>query len=174
MTTKLTAARIATSSGIQVRLADGRDPAVLEALFTGQRVGTIFQPNPRPLPDRKGWLAHALLPLGALRVDAGAERALLRRGASLLAVGIRAVEGNFARQEAVRILSLRDGNWPAASVRSAARSCGASWGFRVRRSVDSWAPVGDAVVHRDQMVLMTETQPEGEPRAMPGCRLSAA
>lgn len=54
MTTKLTAARIATSSGIRVRLADGRDPAVLDALLAGERVGTVFKPSPTPLPDRKG------------------------------------------------------------------------------------------------------------------------
>ena len=104
MTTKLAAARIATSGGIAVRLADGRDPTVLDRLLAGEAVGTLFRPSDRPLPERKGWLAHALLPKGSLRVDAGAERALLERGASLLAVGIVAVEGDFSRQEAVRVV----------------------------------------------------------------------
>jgi glutamate 5-kinase len=105
MTTKLIAARIATSSGIRVRLADGRDPAVLDALFAGEKVGTVFQPSATPLADRKSWLAHALLVKGSVRVDAGAERALLQQGASLLAVGIRAVEGHFSRRDAVRVLA---------------------------------------------------------------------
>lgn len=56
MTTKLAAARIATSSGIRVRLADGRDPAVLDALFAGEKVGTVFQPSATPWPTaRAGW-----------------------------------------------------------------------------------------------------------------------
>ena len=106
MTTKLSAARIATASGIQVRLADGRDPAVLNALLAGEPRGTLFRPSATPLSDRKGWLAHALLPKGTITIDAGAERALLQQGASLLAVGVRQVEGNFSRRDAVRVLSL--------------------------------------------------------------------
>jgi glutamate 5-kinase len=106
MTTKLSAARIATASGIQVRLADGRDPAVLNALLAGEPRGTLFRPSETPLSNRKGWLAHALLPKGSITIDAGAERALLDQGASLLAVGVRQVEGDFNRRDAVRLLSL--------------------------------------------------------------------
>ncbi|MFZ9947657.1 MAG: glutamate 5-kinase, partial [Vulcanococcus sp.] len=106
MTTKLSAARIATASGIQVRLADGRDPAVLNAVLAGEPRGTLFRPSDTPLSDRKGWLAHALLPKGSITVDAGAERALLEQGASLLAVGVQAVDGSFDRRDAVRLLSL--------------------------------------------------------------------
>ncbi|MEB3297806.1 MAG: glutamate 5-kinase [Cyanobacteriota bacterium] len=105
MTTKLAAARIATSSGIRVRLADGRDPAVLDGLLAGQALGTVFQPSTTPLSDRKRWLAHALLPKGKLVVDGGAERALLHQGASLLAVGLIAVQGSFGPREAVCLLN---------------------------------------------------------------------
>jgi glutamate 5-kinase len=153
MTTKLTAARIATSSGIRVRLVDGRDPAVLDALFAGERVGTVFQPSDAPLPDRKGWLAHALLPVGSVRVDRGAEAALRRRGASLLAVGIQAVEGNFERQQPVRILSSEGRELGrgicALSSDELRRIMGLS-SQDVRRQL---GVVGSAVVHRDQMVL---------------------
>ncbi|MEB3271986.1 MAG: glutamate 5-kinase [Synechococcus sp.] len=154
MTTKLTAARIATSSGIRVRLADGRDPAVLEALFRGARVGTLFQPSASPLPDRKGWLAHALLPQGALQIDPGAEQALLHRGASLLAVGLEAVEGQFGPGEAVRILG-RDGRelgrglstLGSAELQQILTGDAAD---RRRRLAAFPAPL----VHRDQLVLL--------------------
>jgi glutamate 5-kinase len=158
MTTKLTAARIATSSGIRVRLADGRDPAVLEALLEGERVGTVFQPSAAPLADRKGWLAHALLPKGDLVIDAGAERALLERGASLLAVGIRRVEGSFGRRDAVRLMTL-DG-------RELGRGLSALSSEELNRVLGLTSEavqnvlgrsVGDAVVHRDHLVL-TATQ----------------
>ena len=142
MTTKLAAARIATSSGIRVRLADGRDPAVLDALLAGEALGTVFQPSATPLPDRKRWLAHALLPKGSLRLDAGAERALRERGASLLAVGVTAVEGDFAAREAVRLL--------AADGRELGRGLAllASRELRQRMGRE-----GVAAVHRDQLVL---------------------
>jgi glutamate 5-kinase len=153
MTTKLTAARIATASGIRVRLADGRDPAVLDALLAGGQVGTVFQPSATPLSDRKGWLAHALIPSGSLVVDAGAERALCHQGASLLAVGIQAVEGSFERCAPVRLLGLDGreigrglcglGSEELRSVLGLSRE-------EIRRRLGE---AGSAVVHRDHLVL---------------------
>jgi glutamate 5-kinase len=144
MTTKLAAARIATSGGIAVRLADGRDPTVLDRLLAGEAVGTLFRPSDRPLPERKGWLAHALLPKGSLRVDAGAERALLERGASLLAVGIVAVEGDFSRQEAVCVVG-SDG-------RELGRGLSAFASDELR-SLLARSGAMATVVHRDHFVL---------------------
>ncbi|MFO7628148.1 MAG: glutamate 5-kinase [Prochlorococcaceae cyanobacterium] len=153
MTTKLAAARIATSSGIRVRLADGRDPLVLERLLAGEAVGTLFHASACPLTDRKGWLAHALLAKGSITVDAGAERALLERGASLLAVGIQAVDGEFRRREAVRLLS-SDGRELGRGLCTLAseevRQVMGQSSDQVRQQLGA---VGDAVVHRDQLVL---------------------
>ncbi|MCT0199665.1 glutamate 5-kinase [Synechococcus sp. CS-1325] len=154
MTTKLTAARIATSSGVRVRLADGRDPAVLDALLAGERLGTVFQPSSTPLPDRKGWLAHALIPRGNLIIDAGAERALLERGASLLAVGIQRVEGSFGRRDAVRLLSLQGeeiGRGLTALSSDELRKVQGLSSEAAQRALGQ--PSGDAVVHRDHLVL---------------------
>jgi glutamate 5-kinase len=142
MTTKIAAARIATSSGIRVRLADGRDPAVLDGLFAGERLGTVFHPSATPLPDRKGWLAHALLPKGSLQLDAGAETALVERGASLLAVGVEAVEGEFGRREAVRLV--------AADGRELGRGLATLSSDELRQVMGR---AGIEVVHRDQLVL---------------------
>ena len=103
MTTKLAAARIATASGITVHLADGRDPTRLHALLQGERGGTVFHPHPEPLGNRRSWLAHALQPQGQLVLDAGACRALLERGASLLLVGITSVDGVFDANQPVTL-----------------------------------------------------------------------
>ena len=142
MTTKITAARIATSSGIRVRLADGRDPRVLDALFAGEKVGTLFQPSQRPLPDRKRWLAHALLPKGSLKLDPGAEAALVERGASLLAVGVQSVEGEFGRRESVRLLG--------ADGRELGRGLSTLSSGELRELMGR---AGVEVVHRDQLVI---------------------
>jgi glutamate 5-kinase len=143
MTTKLAAARIATSSGIRVRLADGRDPAVLDGLLAGEKLGTVFQPSAAPLPDRKRWLAHALLPKGSLHLDAGAERALRGQGASLLAVGVTAVEGEFEARDAVRLL--------AADGRELGRGLATLGSAALRPLIGS---AGVEVVHRDQLALV--------------------
>jgi glutamate 5-kinase len=154
MTTKLRAARIATSSGIGVRLADGRDPAVLEALFAGERVGTVFQPSGTPLSDRKRWLAHALLPKGALRIDAGAEAALLQRGASLLAVGLQAVEGEFHRGEPVRILSSQGRELGRGLCNLSSTELTGILGLDSGEARRRLGELREAVVHRDQLVIL--------------------
>jgi glutamate 5-kinase len=136
-----------------MRLADGRDPAVLEALLAGEARGTLFRPNPRPLSGRKGWLAHALLPKGSITVDAGAEQALLARGASLLAAGVRQVQGSFAPRDPVQVLSL-DG-------RELAR------GLAAIGSADLQQRLGQRglVVHRDHLVLTANTTAPAPPTA---------
>jgi len=159
MTTKLAAARIATSSGIRVRLADGRDPAVLEALLAGERVGTVFQPSARPLPDRKGWLAHALLPKGALEIDAGAERALLRQGASLLAVGIRRLEGSFARHEPVRLLDATGQELGRGLSLLSSEELRPLLGLSGPALRERLGGSGQVVVHRDHLVLAPGARP---------------
>jgi len=153
MTTKLTAARIATASGIRVRLADGRDPAVLDALLAGGQVGTVFQPSATPLSDRKGWLAHALIPSGVLVVDAGAEKALRHQGASLLAVGIKAVEGSFDRCAPVRLMGPEGreiGRGLSGLSSDEVRSILGLGREEIRRRLGEG---GGAVVHRDHLVL---------------------
>ncbi|MGB5239438.1 MAG: glutamate 5-kinase [Prochlorococcaceae cyanobacterium] len=162
MTTKLAAARIATSSGIAVRLADGRDPAVLEALLAGERLGTLFRPSPSPLPDRKGWLAHALLPKGELLIDPGAEHALIERGASLLAVGIRAVNGEFERRDAVRLLSLEGREIGRGLCALSSTEVAQVLGLRSQAAETTLEHgAGDAVVHRDHLVLTTPAAARG-------------
>ena len=52
---------------------------------------------------RKAWLAFGTAPSGAVRVNGGARDALVERGASLLAVGVVAVEGDFAADEVIRV-----------------------------------------------------------------------
>jgi glutamate 5-kinase len=112
----------------------------------------VFQPSARPLPDRKGWLAHALLPKGILEIDAGAERALVRQGASLLVVGIRRLEGSFARHEPVRLLD--------AAGREVGRGLSQLSSEELRpllglsgQALRALGASGQVVVHRDQLVL---------------------
>jgi glutamate 5-kinase len=150
MTTKLAAARIATASGIKVHLADGRNPQVLDGLLQGVRSGTVFHPHPQPLGNRKSWLAHALRPLGTLKLDNGACDALQHRGASLLLVGIKAVEGSFEANQPVRLIS-QEGNELARGLSS----------FSSKELLDAIeTPISTnrspVVVHRDVLVLCNE------------------
>ena len=101
MITKIEAARIATAAGIPVRLTSaGR---ALEAV-QGAEVGTRFLPTGRRRGARLLWLAHASDTRGRLLLDAGARTAVLERGASLLAAGITAVDGDFAAGDPVDLV----------------------------------------------------------------------
>ncbi|KAI9843698.1 MAG: hypothetical protein M1837_006166 [Sclerophora amabilis] len=73
---------------------------------------TRFLPSRHPIRDRYFWLLYGLSPHGTIYVDAGAHRALVSK-AGLLPVGIVGVEGNFAQQEAVRLVVIATSHPPS-------------------------------------------------------------
>jgi glutamate 5-kinase len=102
MASKLAAVRVATRAGVRVAIASGASPGILEAIFSGQVVGTVFEPG-RRLKGRKRWVAHASQVSGRVRVNQGAQDALQGGRASLLAAGVVALEGDFATEDVVAI-----------------------------------------------------------------------
>jgi glutamate 5-kinase len=101
MRTKVEAAKIAAAGGTHLVIADGRGKNPLRAVRDGARC-TWFLSGSTPTAARKTWIAGSLEPRGTLTIDAGALQAL-RSGASLLPVGVRAIEGSFSRGDAVMI-----------------------------------------------------------------------
>lgn len=101
MRTKIEAAKIAASGGTHMVIADGRAKNPLRTIREGGRC-TWFLSGSTPTAARKTWIAGALETSGTLVVDAGAARAL-EGGASLLPVGVTAIEGSFAKGDAVLI-----------------------------------------------------------------------
>lgn len=152
MTSKLQAAEIAERAGIALAIASGLHNAPIERA-TGQGIGTLFLPR-RKDAARKAWLGGRLRLRGALVVDAGAAGALAR-GSSLLAAGIKTVEGQFQRGDAVAVRS-EDGTVLAHGL--AEYDAGECMRLLGRKSAEHAAILGyaprSAVVHRDQMVLI--------------------
>lgn len=154
MATKLAAAKIAAAAGCRTLITAGRlasGDAPLAALATGARA-TLIDAAVNPKSARKGWIASGLAPSGDIHIDAGAVRAL-RDGASLLAAGVTATTGKFARGDLVRILNAGCeigrglAGYDAAEL---VRIVGA-------KSADIEAILGyarrSAVIHRDDLVL---------------------
>ena len=104
MVTKLESAQIATRAGIDVVIAKGTLPNVIERLASGEAIGTRFVAQKAPLENRKRWIFAGSKPSGALQIDVGASVALQERGKSLLPAGIIGVTGDFARGDTVRIV----------------------------------------------------------------------
>ena len=154
MLTKVLAAKRAARSGAFTIVASGEEPDVLLRLAAGEAVGTLLTPDRAPIAARKQWLADQLQVRGELTVDAGAVRALMVEGKSLLPIGAIAVSGDFDRGELVRCIG-PDGrevarglaNYPASE---AARILGA-------QSREIEARLGYVVepelIHRDNLVI---------------------
>ena len=104
MASKLEAARIAAFSGAHTVIANARQPGILGAAVSGTHVGTWFPPSRRRPESRKLWIAFAPVPRGSIHVDAGAVRALVERGSSLLAAGIVEAAGEFDAGDAVDVV----------------------------------------------------------------------
>ncbi|WP_299313748.1 glutamate 5-kinase [uncultured Halomonas sp.] len=102
MATKIRAAHLAARSGAYTAIASGRQPEVLTRLMAGERLGTLLRPDQAPIAARKRWLAGQLQVRGTLTLDAGAVKVLRESGSSLLAVGVRAVAGQFRRGDMVQ------------------------------------------------------------------------
>jgi glutamate 5-kinase len=158
MRTKLEAARIAIGAGCRMCIATGHVARPISVLLAGGKA-TWFLPSATPGAARKQWIAGTLKPKGMVRVDAGAERALVG-GRSLLPAGVTAVEGVFGRGDNVSVVAA-DGReiargltaYPADEARQIAG----------RRSGDIQEILGysggDEIIHRDDLVLTSAKQP---------------
>jgi glutamate 5-kinase len=101
MLTKVLAAKRAARSGASTVIASGREDRLLTRLAAGEAIGTELVAEAMTLGARKQWLADHLRLAGRLTLDAGAVRALVRDGKSLLPIGVVACSGEFERGELV-------------------------------------------------------------------------
>ena len=108
MATKLQAAKIVVHCGIMMLLTNTAIPKVLLRAMAGETVGTVFLPRAKHLTAKKGWLAFGAASQGRLWVDAGAARALVEGGGSLLASGVLRAEGSFRPGDVVSIWAGED------------------------------------------------------------------
>jgi glutamate 5-kinase len=106
MHSKLRAACRAAQIGVPTYIVPGREEGILERVFAEPEsmLGTWVRPSEKAISSRKFWLAYNADPAGSISVDAGAAKALLGGGKSLLPAGIVAVSGNFGQGALVTII----------------------------------------------------------------------
>ena len=108
MHTKYAVARKLAMEGIPVAIACGKRDGVLQAVVSADSnvPYTLFKAADKPISGVKKWIAHSGgFARGSVTVNAGAAQALLSgSAASLLPVGITAVEGDFEKDDIVRIM----------------------------------------------------------------------
>ena len=155
MQTKIEAAKITTGAGTHMVIASGHIEHPLDAIAQGARC-TWFLAAGNPVTARKKWIAGSLEPRGTLFIDAGAVAAL-RRGNSLLPVGVARIEGDFARGDAV-IIRGPDGSEIGRGL--SAYDAEDAQRIRGRSSADIDAILGFSgraeMIHRDNLVVGRE------------------
>jgi len=103
MRSKVVAAEMASAGGVAAVIASGRRPRALLEAAAGGAGGTRFRADARPLSSYKLWIRYGKPVRGRLEVDAGAKKAVVAGGTSLLAVGLVSVDGSFAAGDAVQL-----------------------------------------------------------------------
>ena len=139
MRSKVLAAELAAAAGIPTVIAGGAGESVLGPILAGEPRGTRFAAAERSEPAFKLWLRFGKPVRGRIEVDAGARRALLEDGASLLGVGVVSCEGAFDAGDAVELVG-PDGVAFAKGIASVPA------GDAARRGVEA--------VHRDRLVVL--------------------
>jgi glutamate 5-kinase len=154
MVTKISAARIAIAAGVRTVITQGRFPRNIEKIIAGELIGTHFEPQPEPTSARKRWIAYGLVPAGKLYLDAGAIAAISEAGKSLLAAGIKAVEGEFDTQEAVQLCDSTGNEIARGLVNYNSEELQKIRGCHSREIPQILGYAGvETVVHRDNLVL---------------------
>jgi glutamate 5-kinase len=107
MLTKSAIAQKVAANGIAVYIANGKRDGILPALVLGEErpICTLFVPKPKATSSVKRWIAHSeAFAKGAIVVNEGAKKMLLQKTASILPVGVVRIEGEFEKDDVVKIL----------------------------------------------------------------------
>ena len=155
MATKLEAARLATTSGVNVVIASGMEPDVLTRLACGASIGTFFPAAGSKVESRKRWMLSGLSTRGEILVDEGAAVALRRHNRSLLPAGVTEVRGSFERGDILSILDPGQTQVACGITNYSAEDLVKVKGLHSDRIEELLGyQYGDEVVHRDNLVIL--------------------
>ncbi|HIJ58738.1 MAG TPA: glutamate 5-kinase [Deltaproteobacteria bacterium] len=154
MASKIKAARKVALRGVPVIIANGLKPGILDLIFSGKEEGTLFLPGETTLCSRKHWIAFTKSPKGEIVIDRGAEKAILKKGKSLLPSGMIEVRGRFSLGNSVLLLNEAGDqiavgmvNYHSGDIRKIIGAKSAEIESRLGFKHD------DEVIHRDNLVL---------------------
>ena len=154
MATKVSAAKLAARSGTSTLIAAGSEENVIQRVFNAEALGTLLYAEQSPVNARKQWLAGHLQIKGQLVLDDGAVKKLCESGSSLLAVGVKDVQGNFSRGEIVSCVTT-DGKEIARGLVNYNSTDASKIKGKMSKNIESiLGYVDDAeLIHRDNLVL---------------------
>lgn len=156
MLTKLEAGEIAMNCGRIAVIANGTRPDILERIFTGEPVGTVFV-QARRVRGKRRWIAYAAGVRGRVTVDAGARRAITQGKASLLTSGVERVDGYFSPMDVVSIVD-SNGQEIARGIVTCASNKAEEMVKRKNTALGKTRPASSShiLVRRDNIVLLEQ------------------
>lgn len=168
MVTKIEAARVATSSGVEVVIANGKTERVIVQLASGEVIGTRFLPSTSKLESRKRWMLSGLCTRGKLVIDEGAATALRKQNRSLLSAGIDHVEGKFNRGDIVAIYDTGGNHLGCGITSYNSENIGIIKGAHSSKIANLLSfDYGPEVIHRNNLALLERKETSGNRQTLP-------
>ena len=157
MASKVRAAQKIALAGVPCIIANGLKPGIIMQIFKGNEVGTLFLADQVSLCNRKHWIAFTKSPKGQIIIDAGAEKAILENGKSLLPAGIKEVKGRFSLGDSVLLIN---GSGDEIAVGMVNYHSGDIKKIMGAKTAEIESRLGfkhdDEVIHRDNLVLRNQ------------------
>jgi len=155
MVTKIRSAKICSFSGIPMVIANSRESCVIQRILDGENMGTFFIPEEKKrITGMKRWIAFGMVTKGSIKIDKGAEEAIVKKGKSLLPVGVVAVDGCFKKGDNIMVVSA-DTRIVAKGISNlASENIGMIKGKHEKEILDIFGPdLCCEVIHRDNLVV---------------------
>jgi glutamate 5-kinase len=151
MVAKLDAAEIAMQAGGMVVIANGKTPGILEQVFRGEEVGTLFLPGSR-MAGKRRWLAFATTVSGQVTINANAASALMHRQASLLISGVTRSQDEFSAGQVIEVL-----NADGLIIGKGIAECGSQ---QLSAMLASGGPQRGVLVRRENFLTLSAREPD--------------
>jgi glutamate 5-kinase len=155
MRSKILTAKKVGAYGAPMVIVNGKKNGMLQALFEGREVGTLFLPRPDKQDSRKHWIAYTVTSTGRLVIDDGGREALVHKGKSLLPGGVVKVEGNFKIGDCVTCVDQTGTAFARGLVKYSASELELIKGLQTSQISSVLGHKDyDEVIHRDDLVIL--------------------
>ncbi len=158
MRSKLQAIKLATQTGINTVLANGkRKHIITDLIIKGKKLGTVFAAGKKRVRGKRRWIALAAKPKGTIVIDEGASRAILSGGKSLLPGGIVKLSGNFLKGDVLKIADTKGKELARGTINYNSENLDKIRGKRtgeIKKILGTDSP--DEAIHRDNLIINSE------------------
>jgi glutamate 5-kinase len=155
MRSKIMTARKVGAYGAPMVIINGKKPGLLQAVFEGKEVGTLFLPGAEKQHSRKHWIAYTVSATGKLVVDDGGREALIDKGKSLLPGGVIRVEGSFKAGACVTCVDRAGQAFARGLVKYSSTDLNRIKGLKTSQIESVLGQKDyDEVIHRDDLVIL--------------------